>query len=397
MWNPFKTFALVFVALAVAPALWAQETCPAIVEQALDAVDQFCNATGRNQACYGHFAVEAVPQPDVTTLDFSDQGDIADVTTIRTLRLQPMNTAAAEWGVALMRLQANLPGSLPGQNVTFLLFGDVEISSAVPEDDPSGDLTPMQAFTLRTGVGDSQCAEAPESGLVVQTPEGAGEVIFSINGVEVGMGSTVVFRAEADGEMVVSTIEGLAVLEVEDEVQPVLAGTRLRVPLDRTLRPFRRLVNPPEPYELRRLEGIPLRLLQRRIEIARPLTQQQVNRAMQRLLSGQPICGVEGLPNCDRIPRTLLARAMKASRASMENRLGCAFRRGANETPLAPDDSRPYCDQQPPESLPCVFVPGPDDPPLPERETRPLCPQLPENMTLRGLRRDNRIQPRGGG
>jgi hypothetical protein len=103
----------------------------------------------------------------------------------------------------------------------------------------------MQAFSLRTGVGDSLCDEAPDSGLVVQTPEGVGEVTFNVNGVEVGMGSTVVFRAQADGEMTVATVEGLAVLEVEDEVQPVLAGTRLRVPLDRSLRPFRKLANAP--------------------------------------------------------------------------------------------------------------------------------------------------------
>ena len=30
-----------------------------------------------------------------------------------------------------MKLQANLPDSLPGQNVTFLMFGDVQIQNAV--------------------------------------------------------------------------------------------------------------------------------------------------------------------------------------------------------------------------------------------------------------------------
>jgi hypothetical protein len=147
------------------------------------------------------------------------------------------------------------------------------------------------------------------------------------------------------------------------------------------------------------LQGLPLRLFQRKIEIAQPLTQQQVNRAMQRLLNGQPICGEEGLPACDKIPRTLLARAMKAGRDRMEDRLGCVFRRGTREQPLPPDETRPFCDQQPPESLPCVFLPGPNDPPLPEDETRPLCPQLPAGTTLRDLRADNRVcvfRPRPG-
>ena len=30
-----------------------------------------------------------------------------------------------------MKLQANLPDTLPGQNVTFLMFGDVQVTNAV--------------------------------------------------------------------------------------------------------------------------------------------------------------------------------------------------------------------------------------------------------------------------
>jgi hypothetical protein len=385
LFNRFKSALILFVTLALAPAVLAQVVCPAIVQQALDATDALCLSTERNQACYGNVAVEVLAQPDVTELNFDSAGDIVDVTAIRTLRLRPMDVTEQTWGVVLMRLQANLPGSLPGQNVTFLLFGDVELTNAVSGE--NGDaFTPMQAFQLRTGVGDSQCDEAPESGLIVQTPEGVGEVTFNINGVDVGMGSTVMFRAQSDGEMTVSTIEGAAVLEIEDQIQPVLAGSRLRVPLDRTLRPYRRLINPPEPYELRNLQGIPIRLLQRRIAIAPPLTQAQVNRIMQRMLAGEPICGVEGLPSCDRIPRTLLARAMKASRANLEERLQCVFRRGPRERPLPADETRPFCDELPPESLPCVFLPG--DASLSPDETRPFCPQLPEGTSLRGLRQN---------
>jgi hypothetical protein len=193
--------------------------------------------------------------------------------------------------------------------------------------------------------------------------------------------------------MTVATIEGMAVAEIGDEVQPVLAGTRLRVPMDGNLRPFQRLVNPPEPYELRNLSGIPTRLLQRNIEIAQPLTREQVNGAMQRLLSGQPVCDGDGLPNCDQVPRTLLARAMKASRTNMENQLGCVFRRDSDEA-LADGETRPFCDEQPPETLPCVFVPGPDDAELSADESRPFCPQLPEDTTFRSLRNDLQEAPR---
>ncbi|MAS32657.1 MAG: hypothetical protein CL610_01545 [Anaerolineaceae bacterium] len=384
MFRQLRSAIIGLVLLAMAPALLAQGACPAIVQQALEAADELCVGTGRNQACYGHTAIEAVPQVD-SVVNFDAAGDIENLAAIQSLKLHPMDTVSQTWGVALLRLQANLPGTLPGQNVTFLMFGDVEITHVTAEVDGDDDTTPMQAFLLRTGIGDSQCDEAPDSGLMVQTPEDVGEVTFNINGVDIAMGSTVVFRAQADGDMTVATIEGLAIAEVDDEVQPVLAGSRLRVPLDPTLRPARKLANPPEPYELRRLQGIPTRLLQREVEIARPLTQQQVNRMTQRMLSGESICGGVGLPSCDRIPRSLLARAMKASRARFEDQLGCVFRRGASETSPA-GESRPFCDEQPPETLPCVFVPGADDQPLPANETRPFCPQLPDDTTLRDLR-----------
>ena len=41
-----------------------------------------------------------------------------------------MNASTGAWGVALMRIQANLPDTLPGQNVTMLIFGDVQIQNA---------------------------------------------------------------------------------------------------------------------------------------------------------------------------------------------------------------------------------------------------------------------------
>ena len=60
---------------------------------------------------------------------------------------------------------------------------------------------PMQAFYLTTGIGDAGCNEAPESGVLIQTPEGVSEVTFNINGVDVAMGSTVLFQAQPDAAM----------------------------------------------------------------------------------------------------------------------------------------------------------------------------------------------------
>ena len=109
----------------------AQADCPTIVQSALDATDAACEGTERNQACYGNIDLNAIAQAGIPEFDFDAPGDIVDVAGVQTLELEPLDAAGDIWGIALMRLQANLPDTLPGQNVTFLLFGDVEIRNAV--------------------------------------------------------------------------------------------------------------------------------------------------------------------------------------------------------------------------------------------------------------------------
>ena len=122
------TFVLGFSVSAVAVA---QGDCPTIVQQALTSASTACDATGRNQACYGNINLSAQPQTGVVNFSFTQPGDLVDVAGIQSLTLSPLDQAQDIWGVALMKLQANLPDTLPGQNVTFLLFGDVEIQNAV--------------------------------------------------------------------------------------------------------------------------------------------------------------------------------------------------------------------------------------------------------------------------
>ena len=122
---------LLFLVLLFATSLTltsiAQFDCPTLVEAALTSTDTFCLDTGRNQACFGNINLSAEAQPDAGDFKFVEVGDIVDVAAIRSLRLSALDTSAGAWGVVLMRVQANLPDSTPGQNVTFMLFGDTEI------------------------------------------------------------------------------------------------------------------------------------------------------------------------------------------------------------------------------------------------------------------------------
>ena len=285
--------------LCLAPAVFAASVCPAIMESALDAVDAFCQDAGRNQACYGNVDMEVEAQPDAGNFKFDEVGDIVNVSAIQRLKLSPMDEATDAWGVALMNLQANLPDTLPGQNITFLLFGDVEIENAVPVEERE-DFSPMQAFFLRTGIGDAACEEAPDSGLLIQTPDGSGEVLFNINGVDVHVGSTVLFQAEPEGDMMISPIEGSATMDIEGEVYTAIAGTRLRIPMTRLMFPAGR-PRPLEIYEDRLIQTLPIRIMKRRIEMQRPLTRAQMRRVLNRIRTGEALCGEAPFPPCEKL------------------------------------------------------------------------------------------------
>ncbi len=118
----------------------AQDTaCQSIVQDALDLSDNYCTSTGRNQACYAHFSVDAQPQPDAGPFVFKRAGDIVDAAAISSLQVTPYNPAEESWGVAFMRLQANLPDALPGQNVAIVVFGDTEVqnvANSTAQQDP---------------------------------------------------------------------------------------------------------------------------------------------------------------------------------------------------------------------------------------------------------------------
>jgi hypothetical protein len=255
--------------------------CPQIVARALELVSEACADTGRNQVCYGHIDLTAIPQPTASDFTFQKIGDITRVNDLTSLTLKPMNEEAGTWGVALMRLQANIPDTLPGQNVTFVLFGDASI---LPAAGPSG--SPMQAFFLRTGIGDAPCAEAPSSGLLVQTPEGVGEVVFNINGVDISIGSTILLRSMTGEEMTVSALEGAAVINVDGTLYPVVAGTWTRMSLGQISIVDRPIL--PIAYVNEVLEALPVSLLERPITPREPFTPEELEKLYDFIRRGAP-------------------------------------------------------------------------------------------------------------
>jgi hypothetical protein len=145
--------AAVLALLAAAPgSVHAQTapdtTCPTLVQQALTEIGANCDALDRNTACYGFVRVEASFQQDQPAVSFAAPADVAGLSSLQSIRTVPLNTNRHEWGIAVMNVQANLPASLPGQAVVFLLFGDVSVENAVSPADAYTPAEPVSATVL---------------------------------------------------------------------------------------------------------------------------------------------------------------------------------------------------------------------------------------------------------
>src|ERR1043166_2817450 len=114
-------------ALGPGVALAQAKNCPDVVKAALATTDKKCASTGRNKACYGNIALNAAAQPGTANFTFTKPGDITNLNSIQTIQLSPLDTKANTWGIVVFRIQANLPDTVAGQNVTLLMFGDVGI------------------------------------------------------------------------------------------------------------------------------------------------------------------------------------------------------------------------------------------------------------------------------
>ncbi|MFQ3645838.1 MAG: SH3 domain-containing protein [Anaerolinea sp.] len=287
---------------ALLATLWivptiAQQSCPVLVRQALQSLGTNCAQLGRNVVCYGNDQVRARFTEEVAEDFFTKPADIASLSSIASVTATSLSLDENIWGVAVMNVQANVPETLPGQAVTFILLGDVEVENAVdPAEaaeprpsipvttrvngnirsgpgtnfnrlgvapagsvlnadalsadrqwvrivyrdtvgwmfrdnlglDPAIDsLRPadlrerglMQAFFLRSGIGEPACTEAPSQALLVQGPKNY-TVNLTVNGAQVNISSSVMFRTlgEEGDQLEISVLDGQA------EVLPDIPG-----------------------------------------------------------------------------------------------------------------------------------------------------------------------------
>jgi hypothetical protein len=173
------------------------EICQTLVENAMQAAGDHCDHMGPNQVCYGNITLTADLQPDASER-FAEQGDVVAVDRLVRLSATPLDLETREWGVAVFKVMANLPGSLPGQTVTMMVFGNIVL------DTTSNNL---EAFYFSSQLGRLACDKVPTDGLLITMPDGAG-VQFNINGTELTLKGDASLTAITNGEMAVALHSG---------------------------------------------------------------------------------------------------------------------------------------------------------------------------------------------
>jgi hypothetical protein len=145
-----------FIVLALSqPVATVAQTGPLACNQVLPLAEKNlsdkCNNLDVNQVCYGNkiIAVEYPDQGAVTPVAFAQTGDIAPLSAFKSITTGPLKLDAGEWGLALVKVQATVPGATAGQAVTFVLYGDTTVSGLTPSATAAPEPSSCSATTQR--------------------------------------------------------------------------------------------------------------------------------------------------------------------------------------------------------------------------------------------------------
>jgi hypothetical protein len=197
----------------IAAAGATKVSCQELIDRAMQASGDSCNQMGTNQVCYGNNTLLAELIAG-TASRFSQRGDMVSVTDLRKLAASPLSLTSEEWGIAVFKVMANLPKSLPGETISMVVFGNTTLDNASNN---------LQTFYFSSTLGQIICDQVPFDGLMITMPDGSG-VSFVINGAEMTLIGNASITATQNGSMEVSLFSGSATITANGQTQIVTAG-----------------------------------------------------------------------------------------------------------------------------------------------------------------------------
>ena len=205
-----------------------------------------CTQMARNQVCYGSGQVEAASSSGSPAASFTRSGDTIDLSGVSTLAVHPGSSAPEDWGVALLKLQADF--EKPDQALTVAALGKVNLTRILTALPAMATSTPAATATIAAsstgdepveplqeidfhGEEDPSADKDTPNGLLIWTPPGDDLASIKINGAEITLGSMALIES-ANGLMTVSMVEGSAIVQVGVDSGFVTASNQISVPLD---------------------------------------------------------------------------------------------------------------------------------------------------------------------
>ena len=198
-------------------------SCQMLIDRTIQASDNFCDKTSSNSACYGNNTLRADLVPDAAQR-FSERGDIIPVNKLQRLSASPLNLNNNEWGIAVFKVVANLPRSLPGETITMVVFGNTTL------DNKSGNSDSLESFYFSSELGQIVCDKVPFDGMMVSSPDGSG-IHFTVNGAELTLMGDASIKAVKNQEMKISVYKGSAKIVANGQEQFFGAGESSTVKL----------------------------------------------------------------------------------------------------------------------------------------------------------------------
>ena len=140
---------------------------------------------------------------------------------------------------------------------------DLSLLPVMAADDAAPTLlyAPMQAFRFRSAFEDASCLGAPDSGLLLQAPDGVTAARVVVNGAALTFGGTLYLQTTNEGRTVLTALEGGAIYE---DGKTLETGERLTYGYQGDAIVY----GAPEEYNFARARYLPLQLLPREFELA---------------------------------------------------------------------------------------------------------------------------------
>lgn len=204
-------------------AVQAQQVkCEDVVKRALQQIKDKCANIPRNMICYANGGASIETISTATQTAFKSPGDMIALSNMKKINLSPYDEKTGTWGLVMMRVQANFPDAQPGQFVSMMLMGNVQLENTVDNKNRGA-----QGFIFKSGTATLACKQLPPSGILLESPKGKQRARLTINGAELDIGSKVFLKIlpktdkKLKQQFEVKTLEGLVNLTAKGKTTAI--------------------------------------------------------------------------------------------------------------------------------------------------------------------------------